>query len=74
MRARLDDGAVRCWGRGGNGKLGYGNTNDIGDGETPSSAGDVPVGAEVIDLEAGDQYACAGPGQRGRARQCHRHR
>ena len=28
---------VRCWGDGANGRLGYGNTNDIGDNETPGS-------------------------------------
>jgi len=27
---------VRCWGDGTSGKLGYGNTNPIGDGPTPS--------------------------------------
>jgi len=35
--------AVRCWGSGGNGQLGYGNATTIGDDETPMSAGDVPV-------------------------------
>ncbi len=39
--ALLADGAVRCWGEGNGGKLGYGNTESIGDDETPSSAGDV---------------------------------
>ncbi len=57
--ALLDDGAVRCWGFGGTGALGYGNGNDIGDGESPASAGDVDVGGDVIDLESGDQYTCA---------------
>ena len=41
--ALLTNGAVRCWGSGGNGALGYGNTDDIGDDETPASAGDVEV-------------------------------
>ncbi|HEY1534254.1 MAG TPA: hypothetical protein VGF76_09550 [Polyangiaceae bacterium] len=39
--ALLTSGAVRCWGRASTGALGYGNTNDIGDDETPASAGDV---------------------------------
>ena len=39
----LEGGTVRCWGDAGGGKLGYGNENDIGDDETPASAGDVPV-------------------------------
>ncbi len=39
--ALLEMGAVRCWGQGQYGQLGYSNTNDIGDNETPASAGDV---------------------------------
>ena len=35
----LDNGTVRCWGRNSDGELGYGNTDDIGDDETPGSAG-----------------------------------
>ncbi len=37
------NGAVRCWGNGGYGRLGYGNTNNVGDDEPPSAAGDVPL-------------------------------
>lgn len=40
--ALLDTGALRCWGEGTFGALGYGDTNAIGDAETPASAGDVP--------------------------------
>lgn len=36
-------GNVRCWGEGAHGKLGYGNTDNIGDNETPGSVGDVPL-------------------------------
>ena len=43
--ALLDNGTVRCWGSGANGRLGYGNTNDIGDNETPGTAGPVDLGA-----------------------------
>ena len=39
--ATLVTGKVRCWGRGGPAALGYGNTEDIGDDETPADAGDV---------------------------------
>jgi len=39
--ARLEDSAVRCWGRSDTGQLGYGNTQTIGDNESPASAGDV---------------------------------
>lgn len=41
--ALLDDHAVRCWGLGVNGQLGYGDTDSIGDDEAPSVAGDVAV-------------------------------
>jgi cysteine-rich repeat protein len=33
---------LRCWGRNNSGQLGYGNTNNIGDDELPSSVGLVP--------------------------------
>ena len=39
----LDTGRIRCWGGGSDGALGYGNTEHIGDDETPASAGDVPI-------------------------------
>ncbi len=41
--ALLNTGSVRCWGNGGDGRLGYGNTETIGDDETPADVGDVPV-------------------------------
>ena len=43
--AILDNGTVRCWGLGDDGQLGYGNTDDIGDNETPGSVGPVDLGA-----------------------------
>jgi hypothetical protein len=52
-------GAVRCWGRGGSGELGYGNTNKIGDNEAPASAGDVNVGGVVVQVAAGEDHTCA---------------
>ena len=39
--AVLQSGNVRCWGFGGNGELGYANTDTIGDTETPGSVGPV---------------------------------
>ena len=42
--ARLDDGNVRCWGYGPNGRLGYCNERNIGDDETPAAAGPVDLG------------------------------
>lgn len=43
MCALLVDGTVRCWGLGMHGSLGYGNTETIGDDETPASAGPVSL-------------------------------
>jgi cysteine-rich repeat protein len=57
--ALLDSGSVRCWGGGGNGQLGYGNTNSIGDDEYPASAGDVNVGETARQLVAGVSHTCA---------------
>ena len=57
----LDNGSVRCWGFGGNGRLGYGNTNSIGDNETPASVGPVDLGAgrTAKAITAGDNHTCA---------------
>lgn len=53
----LDDGAVRCWGYGSSG-LGYGNTQTIGDDETPASAGDVGLGGSAVLVDSED-HTCA---------------
>jgi alpha-tubulin suppressor-like RCC1 family protein len=55
----LRDGHVRCWGSGFWGRLGYGNTNSIGDDETPASVGDVFLGGTAIQIAAGDAHNCA---------------
>lgn len=57
--ALLETGAVRCWGANFAGQLGYGNKLDIGDDETPSSAGDVPLGGRAVQLAAGRDHTCA---------------
>ncbi|MBE7439607.1 MAG: hypothetical protein HS115_14215 [Spirochaetales bacterium] len=58
--ALLDTGAVRCWGQGSLGQLGYGNVNDVGAGGTSIiSAGDVPVGGSVSQISAGVNHTCA---------------
>ncbi len=59
--AILDNGRVRCWGRNNNGELGYGNTDDIGDNETPDSAGPVKLGAgrTAVAISDGADHSCA---------------
>ncbi len=61
--AILDTGAVRCWGFGGNGRLGGGNTSAIGDdpGETPASVPPVDLGERTARaLSVGFSHSCAG--------------
>jgi alpha-tubulin suppressor-like RCC1 family protein len=55
----MSDGAVRCWGLGSYGQLGYGNTSTIGDNEFPSTAGDVSLGGKAIAISAGTYTTCA---------------
>ena len=57
--ALLTTGNVRCWGEGFAGSLGYGNTNDIGDNETPASVGDVNIGATATQIAASMFHTCA---------------
>lgn len=57
--AILEGGTLRCWGNARSGQLGYGNTNSIGDDETPASAGDVPVGGKVVQVTASGDRTCA---------------
>ena len=67
--ALLDDGttpappgwAVRCWGFSGDGQVGYGNTDVIGDNETPAAAGpvDLGTGRTARALAMGDYHSCA---------------
>ena len=53
--ALYPSGDVRCWGYAGMGQLGYGNTEQIGDDEDPSSVGFVDVG--VVGHRIGDLLA-----------------
>jgi cysteine-rich repeat protein len=57
--ALLDTGDVRCWGHGGSGRLGYGNSLHIGDDEAPATPGDVTVGERVSQIVAGGAHTCA---------------
>jgi len=80
--AVLDDGTVRCWGSGDDGRLGYANTDVIGDDETPGSVGPVDIGAgrTARAVSAGgantcvrlddDSVRCWGEGANGRLGSC----
>ena len=59
--AILDGGGVRCWGFGGAGQLGYGNTDTIGDDEPPGLVGpvDLGTGRTAIAIGAGGDHTCA---------------
>ncbi|MEQ1700067.1 MAG: hypothetical protein ABMA25_08155, partial [Ilumatobacteraceae bacterium] len=64
--ALLATGRVTCWGRGALGQLGYGNTNNIGDNETPPqnpvNGGLVALpgaATDVVALAAGGTQVCA---------------
>ena len=57
--ALLNDGSVRCWGLGSLGRLGYGNTDLIGDNELPSSRGAIPLPEKVSQLATGGAHTCA---------------
>ncbi len=57
--ALMEGGAVRCWGFGADGRLGYGNEEWIGDDEAPATAGDLDLGGVAIQITAGHSHACA---------------
>jgi alpha-tubulin suppressor-like RCC1 family protein len=57
--ALLDNGFVRCWGRNNYGQLGYGSTDNVGDGEAVSSQGYVTLGGRATKIAAGGHHTCA---------------
>jgi alpha-tubulin suppressor-like RCC1 family protein len=56
--ALLESGGLRCWGGNNYGQLGYGHTDEIGDNESPASAGDVDVGEAVRSVACGGLRTC----------------
>jgi alpha-tubulin suppressor-like RCC1 family protein len=56
--ALLEGGRVRCWGQAARGRLGYGNTRNIGDDESPAAAGDVDFGGTATAIAVGSQHTC----------------
>ena len=57
--AVLENGDVLCWGAGGVGALGYGNTDDVGDDEVPADVGPVDIGGPAVQVSCGDYHTCA---------------
>jgi len=58
--AILTDRTVACWGAGTNGRLGYGDINDVGDDEAPRAAGAVDLGGgQASALAVGAAHTCA---------------
>ena len=57
--ALVEGGSVRCWGRGEQGQLGYGDTHDVGDDEFPVVAGTVALGGPAEQIVAGGWHTCA---------------
>ena len=53
------DGALRCWGNGFYGGLGYGKTENLGDGPGELPTPVVDVGGKVVQLSLGTQHTCA---------------
>ena len=59
--ARLGTGHVKCWGSGNSGRLGYGDTNNRGDG--PNEMGNnlpvVDLGGTAVEIVTGGLHTCA---------------
>lgn len=57
--ALLETGFVYCWGRNNVGQLGHGRTDNLGDDDSISSWGSVPLGVPVIKIAAAGNQTCA---------------
>lgn len=57
--ALLEDGSILCWGDGQYGQLGYGDTENIGDNEAPSSVDPISFESDVIQIALGEHHSCA---------------
>ena len=57
------DSDIYCWGRNGNGQLGYGSSSDLGCGNHNHACKDRPtetidLGSDVVSIAFGDRHAC----------------
>ena len=50
-----DDGMVRCWGEGANGRLGYGGSADR---NSPTAVSSLGTGRTAVDITAGGDHTC----------------
>ena len=61
--ALLDNASVKCWGRNDNGQLGYGDTNNRGDGSDEMGVNlpevQLPAGRSARNIVAGGNHTCA---------------
>ncbi len=57
--ALLDGGKVRCWGWNNKGQLGQGNTDNVGDDETPASVPPVQLSGPAKQVVTGALHSCA---------------
>jgi alpha-tubulin suppressor-like RCC1 family protein len=61
--ALLDNASVKCWGEGSQGRLGYGNSNDLGDAANEMGDNlpivDLGTGRTATAISAGSMYTCA---------------
>lgn len=60
--ARLEDGSVKCWGFGEEGRLGYGNDAAVGDGQSEMGLNlprvDLGAGRTALDISVGHRHSC----------------
>ncbi|MCG9873367.1 MAG: hypothetical protein MH321_01110 [Leptospiraceae bacterium] len=60
---KFEDERIKAWGFGSDGQLGYGNTNNIGDGVPPNlsikDSDFIPIADSVKQLTAGSNFSCA---------------
>jgi alpha-tubulin suppressor-like RCC1 family protein len=54
-----EDGAARCWGAGGAGRLGNGNSDNVGDDERPATVPEIDLGGRIAHIAAGGGHSCA---------------
>ncbi|HEU4405382.1 MAG TPA: hypothetical protein VFS43_08850 [Polyangiaceae bacterium] len=57
--ALFDGGGVRCWGTNAYGELGYGNTDAVGDDETPDEVDVIDLPSRATQVAAGASHTCA---------------